>query len=265
MNMLRMLRWVSASALVALAGCGGGGGDSTTTNTPSVNSGAGVVGASGGTVATGDGAATVVFPANAYTANTSVTIAASTTTPASTRLVPGTAFDFGPSGPFGQPARITVKYNPASLPLGALESRLVMYTVSGTTWTPVAGSTVNTTAHTVTAPVSHFSSYGILADNQFAGSYSGTYSGATFGTWQATVDADGKIVAAASGGFAGIGSVSFNGTSTIPLAGSGSSQGFTVTFGGTFTLQPNGTSVAASGTWNSSSGQAGNWTGSKIN
>ena len=49
------------------------------------------------------------------------------------------------------------------------------------------------------------------------------------------------------------------------LTGSGTSQGFAITFGGNFTLGGGGPGVSAAGTWNSSSGQTGTWNGGKTN
>jgi hypothetical protein len=68
--------------------------------------------------------------------------------------------------------------------------------------------------------------------------------------------------ATATGGFTGTSNVSFTGASQIPLSGSGTSQGATITFAGTFTLAADGT-VAAAGTWNSNGGDSGTWTGGK--
>lgn len=256
------LWFIFHASWIALAGCGGGG-DAGTTSTNSASTASATVGATGGTVATGDGAAAAAFPANALATNTTVTIAPSTSAPANARLVSGTAYDFGPSGNFAQPVQLKLKYAATSLPASALESRLVMYTLVAGAWQPVAGSTVDTVGHTVSASVTHFSTYAVLADNQFAGNYSGSYLGGSTGNWTATVDTAGAIVAAATGGFTGTGSVSFTGASTIPLNGSGTSQGFAITFGGNFTLASNGTSVSALGTWNSSSGQSGTWSGNK--
>lgn len=257
MNSKICLRSLWAVALALLASCGGGG-----SSTPAaVDAGSGTITAAGGTVATTSGAAKVLFAAGAFATDTAVTVAATPAPPANARLVAGTAYDFGPSGAFAQPATITLRYLPTNLPGGALESRLVLYTVAGGIWQAVPGSTVDTVAHTVSAPVSHFSTYAVLADNQFAGNYSGTFSGGSAGTWLATVGADGAIDATASGGFAGRGAVTFTGQSNIPLAGTGASQGFTVTFAGSFTLQGNGTSVTGAGTWSSSSGQTGTWIG----
>lgn len=259
----RLRFWLLAIATgAALAGCGGGG-DSPVAATPLPASGSGSIGATGGTVATGDGMANVVFPAGAFASTTNITIAPSPSAPADARLLSGTAYDFGPSGNFAQPAQLKLKYSASGLPAGALESRLVLYTVVGGVWQPVAGSTVDTSAHTVSASVMHFSTYAVLAENQFAGNYRGSYVGGSTGTWTATVDTAGAIAAVATGGFTGTGSVNFNGASTIPLNGSGSSQGFAITFGGNFTLAPNGTSVSAAGSWSSSSGQTGTWSGDK--
>jgi hypothetical protein len=97
----------------------------------------------------------------------------------------------------------------------------------------------------VSAPLGSFSTYGLLADSQFGGSYAGTYAGGSGGSWDATVNVDGAISATATGPFAGTGSVAYGGATTIARGGRHG--------------------VSAAGTWSSSSGQAGTWVGSKIN
>lgn len=264
---MKTTRWILATAtLVAavLTACGGGGG-SAGSNPPTVDSGSAVIGSAGGTVATQSGAAKAVFPANAVNADTTVTITASSQVPASSRLVDGTAYEFGPSGPLAQPVSVTLRYDPAKMPSGALQSKLVLYKAVNGAWVAVPNSSVDTLASTVTAPVSSFSTFGLLADSQFNGSYAGTYAGNSSGTWNATVNVDGAISATATGPFAGTGSVTFGGVSTIPLTGSGASQGFVITFGGNFTLVGSGPGVSAAGTWTSSSGQTGTWNGGKTN
>ena len=101
-------------------------------------------------------------------------------------------------------------------------------------------------------------------NNPFMGNYAGSYAGGQSGTWAATISVDGTISATATGGFVGTGSVNSAGTATIALDGTGASQGFTITFSGTFALQSNGT-MAGSGTWTSSSGLTGTWAGARIN
>jgi hypothetical protein len=267
--MLKSLREFAACvAAVLIVGCGGGGGDSNT-KAQSFISGTGNIGLAGGTVSADASAASVSFPANAYTSNTTVTVAVSTNAPSSDRMVAGTAYEFGPSGSLAQPATLSLKYSPANIPAGALESRLAIYTANNGTWIPVLGSVVDTVNKTVSAPTNHFSTYAVLADNQFAGIYSGRYTDIRdpnySGTWSMTVDTAGRIIATATGGGTnGTGRVSFSGTSTVSLTGTGNSvTGNTVTFAGTFTLQPDGRNVNANGQWSSTSGGRGQWSGTK--
>ena len=103
-----------------------------------------------------------------------------------------------------------------------------------------------------------------LSQRRLSGNYAGTYSGGSSGSWNAKVDVDGSLSATATGPFSGIGSVTYSGASTIPLRGTGSAQGFVITFGGTFTLLGGGPDVSAAGAWSSSSGQTGSWVGNKI-
>ena len=248
-----------------ISSCGGGGGDTTPAPPPPADSGtATITAAAGGTVTTAAGTAQLVFPANAVSSNTAVTATAKTDVPTSARLVSGTTYEFTPAMTFAQPVRVSIKYDATKLPASALEANLKLYKVVGTAWQPVAGSTVNTSTRTVSAPVTSFSHYGILADNQFAGLYNGTYSGGQSGTWTASINVDGAISASATGGFDGTGTVAFTGASTIPLQGTGTAQGFTITFGGTFTLLGTG-GVAGSGTWTSSGGLSGTWSGARNN
>lgn len=161
-------RWilgVAALAATVLAGCGGGdygGGTSSAGDT-----GSAVIGSAGGTVVTRSGAAKAVFPANAVNADTAVTISANSQVPASSRMVAGTAYEFSPSGPLAQPVSVTLRYDPANLPSGALQSRLVLYKAVDGVWVAVPNSSVDTVAYTVTALLNSFSSYGVFADSQF--------------------------------------------------------------------------------------------------
>jgi hypothetical protein len=128
------------------------------TATVTVAAGA-LVPVSGGTVSTSDGSVTLTFPAGALASATPVSIRPAVNPPASNSLL-GTPYDFGPTGTqFAQPVTVKVKYDPAKLPAGAVLQLIQLYTVAGGSWTVVPGSTVDTIAHTVTAPLSHFSIY----------------------------------------------------------------------------------------------------------
>lgn len=250
--------WFAGVIAAMAAGCGGGGSKS--------DSGRATVGAAGGTLATDSRSATCVFPAGALGSNIDFTVDSAASAPSNERLLAGTAFDFGPSTVFSSNAQLTIKYNPSRLPAGALESRLVLYKAVGGAWVAVPGSVVNTTNRSVSAPISSFSTYGILADNQFAGHYAGTFA-VTHGVgdpgnWNAHIGVDGNLTATADGGFTGTGKVGFSGTSTIGLNGSGTTDGYRVTYSGSFTRHNDG-SITGQGTWSSSSGSSGTWTGSK--
>lgn len=129
------------------------------TATIMVNDG-GVVDATGATVASTGGAATLIIPANALGASTRISIAPMAAPPAAPQLVPGTAFDFGPTGTqFAQPVTVDLHYNPAQVPAGTDPSQLRLYLLSGSSWTLVTGSSVDTAAHIVSGTTTHFSGY----------------------------------------------------------------------------------------------------------
>jgi len=123
----------------------------------------GVCGASGCTFTAQQGAVAVTVPTGALTKTLSLTVEKSTAAPANIRLLPKTAFDFGPSGTtFAAPVTVTIKYDPASIAADSPESGLQLYEAVGTSWRVVPGSTVNPATRTVTGNVSHFSTYAVL-------------------------------------------------------------------------------------------------------
>ena len=63
---------------------------------------------------------------------------------------------FNPSG------TITIKYDTADIPTGVSESSLQIALLDGSNWIPLSSSVVNTTAKTVTAQISHFSTYALI-------------------------------------------------------------------------------------------------------
>ena len=83
--------------------------------------------------------------------------------PANARLIPGTAFDFGPPGlTFAQPVTIGIKYNASLVPSGSPESGLQLYEVVGSVWRAIAGSTVNLASKIVSAAVNKVGTYAVL-------------------------------------------------------------------------------------------------------
>ena len=123
----------------------------------------GVVSASGSTFSVQGGAVSVTVPAGAVSQTSNITVAPAANAPANPRLLPGTAFDFGPPGlTFAQPITITLKYDPASVASDSPETGLQLYELVGSSWRVVAGSTVNLTAKTVSGAVNHVATYAVM-------------------------------------------------------------------------------------------------------
>ncbi len=122
-----------------------------------------VVSTAGASFSDQSSAVTIVVPPGALTATRNITVMPAASPPPNDRLMPGTAFDFGPNGiTFAQPVSITIKYDQTKLAAGSPEDGLQLYEVVGTGWRVVAGSSANTTNHAVTGNVSHFTVYGVL-------------------------------------------------------------------------------------------------------
>jgi Bacterial Ig-like domain (group 2). len=122
-----------------------------------------VCGAAGCTFTAQSAAVLETVPAGALSQTLNLTIDKSTTAPASPRLLPNTAFDFGPAGTtFTTPVTIAIKYDPSTVASDSPESGLQLYEAQGSTWRVVPGSTVNLSTKTVTGAVTHFSTYAVL-------------------------------------------------------------------------------------------------------
>lgn len=76
------------------------------------------------------------------------------------------AYDLGPPGAtFGSPITITMKYDPASLPAGAVEGSLTLAFYNATTgdWITLNNIVVDTTNHTVSGVTDHFTQFALLS------------------------------------------------------------------------------------------------------
>jgi VCBS repeat-containing protein len=117
----------------------------------------------GGTITAQGGKVVLVFPAGAVPEP--VSVAVSKATVSETGYVLETAYSFDPSMTFAAPVSLTISYLEANIPGGiANESKLQICEYKASAWTPVPGSTVNTAANTVTAPINHFSRYAIFVE-----------------------------------------------------------------------------------------------------
>ncbi len=129
----------------------------------------GVCGTTGCTFTAQNGAVTVSVPPAALTQTLSLTVEKAVAPPANVRLMPNTAFDFGPSGiTSAAPVTLTIKYNPANVAADSPESGLQLYEAQGTSWRVVPGSSVNLTAKTVSGNVTHFGTYAVLMQAKVA-------------------------------------------------------------------------------------------------
>lgn len=124
----------------------------------------GTLGADGGTLGMLGGAIAISAPAGALARAQVVTAAAVANPPADPRLVAGSAYELAPTDlTFAMPAAVVIRYDPARLPPGIGESGLALYTLEGTTWTRVPGSTGNIATNTVSGLVSRLGTFAVVA------------------------------------------------------------------------------------------------------
>ena len=92
------------------------------------------------------------------------------------------AYSFMPSGAtFSPAATMTLKYEKASLPAGALESNLYIAYWNGASWVKLS-STVDTSAKEVSAPVSHFTVFSLRVTTEQAQTSTTTSQGIAIST-----------------------------------------------------------------------------------
>jgi hypothetical protein len=85
--------------------------------------------------------------------------------PADTRII-GLVYDMSPDGAtFTPPITLTFTYDPAQVPDGVDQKKLALATWDSATskWIEFQNCTVDTTAHTISVPISHFTPFTIIA------------------------------------------------------------------------------------------------------
>ncbi len=133
------------------------------TATITVKDGA-LIGVAGGTVTAQNGNVVIVIPAGALAQQTAITVDPAAVVPASALVVPGSAFDLGPTGTqFAQPVAVRIKYDPTRVRTGVPQQVLGLYTAGTTSWSLVAGTTVDSVGHTVQGTTTHFSRFSVDA------------------------------------------------------------------------------------------------------
>jgi hypothetical protein len=126
----------------------------------------GVVDASGGVVTADNGKVRLEVPAGAVSGQTQITIERASAPAANPNLLPGTAYEFGPSGlQFTSPVTLDLAYDPAELPAGAHEQRLRIFKQVGSGWVLDAEAAgVDAAANRVRASIMGFSTHAVLHD-----------------------------------------------------------------------------------------------------
>jgi len=123
----------------------------------------GTVGPSGGQLELAGGQVRLGVPAGALGTTATITAVPATGLPATPAIVPGTAWDFGPDGQtFAQPVTMTLRYDPAQLPPGAVESDLRIHKFVNGSYQQQNAGIVDLVNRTVSAQVSSFSVFVIL-------------------------------------------------------------------------------------------------------
>lgn len=236
---LRVLVWLPASAVIAclLAGCGGGGGG-------------------GGTAAVSPFAGT--YSADYTRAETgTLTIAVGANGGASIVITDSALDVLTGTGSVSAAGQLTAT--------AANETGTTSVGVSGQF---VSQGGIITASGSITGAMSVNWSASQIAEagvNAFAGNWSGTYTGTESGTWQAVIQTNGQVSATAQSPTVGTvnlgGTVAPAGSATLQGSGSGIGGPFTITWTGTFRMQIS--AAVGSGTWVSSSGFNGTWSGQR--
>lgn len=136
-----------------------------------------VVGPAGGSISFAAGAVTLNVPAGALAADTEISVSARSNHPASDAYAPGTCFEFAPDGlNFSVPVTLSIAYDETALPAGVGEASLELCEIVNGEWQVVPGYTVDTTAHTLSAPISGFCGYGAVGLDTASGTiFQGNY------------------------------------------------------------------------------------------
>lgn len=119
------------------------------------------IGAAGGSLSSADGQVTLTIPAGALTATTTISIQPLENT-APNGI--GESYDFLPNGQqFAKPITVTLKYTDAELAGTAPEVLQFGFQNAQNAWAGKENLQVNKAAHTVSAPIKHFSRWALYA------------------------------------------------------------------------------------------------------
>lgn len=94
----------------------------------------------------------------------SITEMATPPTPPANSNIIGLTYDLGPDGAhFDPPITLTLTYNPTAIPAGVAVEDLVLAYWNGSEWVELENITVDPDTNTISAPVSHFTAFTVIA------------------------------------------------------------------------------------------------------
>lgn len=158
------LSWWSRASCVAtlcagVLACGGGSEEAPRPPPASSN----VVGPAGGTLSFLGGTVTLAFAPGAVAADTAIDVQAATIADRHPAPLTGSSYELQPSGiRFAQPVRLTLRYDAAQVPADMDAQTLHIGKSTADGWASL-DSTVDAAAGTVSADLTGFSQYGVIA------------------------------------------------------------------------------------------------------
>lgn len=156
----RLNATVTLILLMFSLGCSGGDGP---VEPPPVDDGV-QIGASGGTATFLNGAVVLEVPAGAVSNNVSITVDPISNPLDDDHLLAGTAYEFGPNGTvFAVPVRLTLAFDPGTLPEDATVENVAIGRFSGSEWQPLATDLeVDLEAGSISGNIDQFSSWSVM-------------------------------------------------------------------------------------------------------
>lgn len=134
-----------------------------------VNQGGVVTSTGTSTIATADSSVRIEVPQGAAPPGLAISIQPTTDVPSplpnTTWKMGTTLYKFGPDGTtFSQPVKVTLKYDPATLPAWVAPSDLRLYRWNGSAWSALGNVTVDSVKKTVSATTPGFSTFTLTAN-----------------------------------------------------------------------------------------------------
>jgi hypothetical protein len=116
----------------------------------------------GDTIAAADGGASLFVPSGSLPGGVTATLVKSALRPLDPNIDVQSLYDVGPAGAvFATAPRLTLRYDAARIPAGLSEAALGISAVSGDTWTPGTGFSVDASAHRVSASIAGPGTWGV--------------------------------------------------------------------------------------------------------